>query len=928
MKKLFTFLFLVYVSIFNIYADIAPDTVLTPDPAITIGKLPNGLTYYIRPNSYPENQVYLRLVVKSGSVMEDDDQLGLAHFFEHMTFNGTDKYPENQIIDFLEKSGIQFGPDLNAYTTFDHTVFMLNIPADKPELIDQSVEILSQWAGHVKLEKKDIDDERGVVIEEWRRSQGAEERLRNFEVKTLLEGSRFAVRDPIGKVEILETFDREQIVRYYKEWYTPDRMAVMVIGDVDAAAVKGSIEKYFSGLKNNPAQRSIDMTIPIDAGTRAGVMTDPEATENQFDLYIKVPFKQAFTAGEYGKNIVRTLFCNMLSDRYDQLRRGQNPPFMSAGVSFAHLFSSASYYHLGARLKDGGVKEGIEAACAEIARVAQHGFTEAELERAKAEVFSLVETLYNERDKSHSSSLINEYTRNFMEDESIPGIATEYDIYCQYMPQITLEEVNSFVQIFLKTDGRVLVATGKPKDFGPMDGNQLQGLVDAALVSKQDPYKDVAVQDSLVSSLPAAGKVKSAKTDKKTGLTTVKLSNGAKMLLYPTTYKNDQILISAISAGGSSLVSDSQWASANVACAIVNNSGLGSFSKVELDQMLKGKNVSINPYIETYSEGFTGKSTKKDLETAFQLLYLYFTAPRFEQEAYDSYMTRLETAVKNQEASPDTAFIKAVKELMTQNHKRGRIMDMEVYSEINFQAAQDVFKARFADPGDFTFILVGNIEIETAKKLGETYIASIPSRGTKEMWKDVGLRIPEGKAEAAVHKGTDFRSQVIKIMKGNFRYNQKENMYLDALAYILNNRLLEVIREELGGTYTISAYPSTTPIPASQYMVNIIYGCSPLRVQELDEAVIAEINKLKEDIPQAELDKYKATRLTDYGKEIKENSWYLSQLTDCAFYNQRFTAKDNLPKVLDKLTAKTLKKKAAKYFDTENTINVTLYPEQ
>ena len=278
MKKLFTILFLVYISIFTIYADIAPDTVLTPDSAITLGKLPNGLTYYIRPNGYPENQVFLRLVVKSGSVMEDDDQLGLAHFFEHMAFNGTEKYPAHQVIDFLEKNGIQFGADLNAYTTYDRTVFMLEIPSGKPQLVDQSIEILSQWAAYVKLEPKDIDDERGVVIEEWRRNLGAEERLHEFMLEKLLKDSRFEKRNPIGKVEILETFKRDQLLRYYKEWYTPDRMAVMVIGDIDPKAVKSSIEKYFAPLKNNPAQRTADMTVPIYPGTVTGVMTDPEAT--------------------------------------------------------------------------------------------------------------------------------------------------------------------------------------------------------------------------------------------------------------------------------------------------------------------------------------------------------------------------------------------------------------------------------------------------------------------------------------------------------------------------------------------------------------------------------------------------------------------------------------------------------------------------
>lgn len=928
MKKFITFLFLVFISIFTIHAEIAPDTVLVPDSAITLGKLPNGLTYYIRPNGYPENQVFLRLVVKTGSVMEDDDQLGLAHFFEHMAFNGTEKYPENQVIDFLEKNGIKFGPEINAHTSYDETVFKLNIPADNPQLVDQCIEILSQWAAYVKLDQQDIDDERGVIIEELRMRQGPEFRFHVYFIEKLMEDSRFAVRNPDGKVEIIETFTRDQLVRYYKEWYTPDRMAVMVIGDVKADAVKNSIEKYFSTLKNNPDQRIIDMTVPIKAGTTAGVMTDPEATENQFDMFIKVPFRQDKVAGDYRNTIIRTLFCNMLSDRFDQLKRGKNPPFMSAGVGYNNLFKSANYYNLSVNLKDDGVKEGIESACSEIARVAQHGFTQTELDRAKAEIFSFVESLYNEQDKISSINLINEYTRNFLEDECIPGIATEYKLYCQYLPQIQLEDVNSFVQNYLKKDGRVLIATGKPQSFGDLTDSSLQSLVDAALVSKQDPYVYLSLQESLINELPAAGKIRSDRTDKKNGLTTLKLSNGAKVLLYPTTFKNDQILISAISEGGSSLVSDSQWASSAIACALVNNSGLGSFSRVELDQMLKGKNVAVSPFIETYSEGFTGSSTKKDLETAFQLIHLYFTAPRFDQEAYNSYMTRLETAVKNQESSPDTAFVKALKELVTQHHPRGRIMDMDVYKEISFQDAQDVYKARFADPGDFTFIFVGNIDLDKAKEYASTYLASIPSKGTKERWKDVGLRLPAGKATASVYKGTDFRSQILTIMKGNFRYTVKENLYIDALAYFLDLRLLEVIREQLGGTYTISAYPSTTSMPVQQYMINIIYGCSPLRVEELMDTVTAEIKKLKEDIPQEYLDKYKATRLAEYNKGIKENSWYLSQLTDCAYYGQRFSTKPDFPKQLDKLNLKTLKKKAAKYLDTDKTLNVILYPEQ
>ena len=927
MKKLVIFLSLFFLTIFAIYAEISPDQVLTPDPEIELGQLDNGLTYYIRPNKYPENEVYLRLVVKAGSLMEDDDQQGLAHFLEHMAFNGTEKYSENQVISFLEKNGIKFGPDLNAYTTYDHTAFMLNIPADNPKLLDQSIEILSQWAGYMKLDPKEIDSERGVVIEEWRRSQGADERFYNFEVEHL-EGGRYAKRNPIGKVDILETFTRDQILRFYKEWYTPDRMAVMVIGDVDAKAIKSSIEKYFAPLKNNGKKHTIDMSSPITAGTYSGIMTDPEATFNQFTMNIKIPFSQGKTASEYRESILRALFCNMFSDRLDQIKREQEPPFLNSAAGFSHIFSAASTYFLHITLNDEKVEEGIARGGAEIARIAQHGFTQSELERAKAELFSFIETTYNERDKTHSSSLINEYTRNFMQDECIPGIAVEYEIYRKYLPQIQLEEVNSFAKYYLAKDGRYLIATGKPQSFSSLTEAKVQSIFDAAIASKQEPYKEIAVSDNLVENLPAAGKVKSAKTDKKTNLTTLKLSNGAKVLILPTDYKNDQILISAISEGGSSLVSDSQWASSLISCALVGNSGLGRFPKVELDQMLKGKNVAVSPFIETYSEGFTGSSNKKDLETAFQLIHLYFTAPRFDQEAYDSYMKRLETAVKSQEADPDSAFIKAIKELITQNHNRGRYMDMELLSEISLKDAQDVYRARFADPGDFTFIFVGNVDIEKAKELCSLYIASIPSSGAKEKWKDVGLRIPEGRQQKDVYKGVDFRSQVITILDGNIRYNAKELLNLEAVAYFLNQRLLEVIREKLGGTYTIQAYPSTTPIPVSQYMLNIIYSCSPLRVDELMAAVNAEIENLKKEIPQDYLDQFKAIQLNEYNKSIKNNSWYLSQLTDCAFYGGRFSIDTSFPDKLEKLSIKALRKKCVKYLDTKNMLTAVLYPEK
>lgn len=893
---------------------------LKPDSSIRIGELENGLSYYIKDNSFPENQTFLRLVVASGSIDENENQLGLAHFMEHMAFNGTEKYPGNRIIDFLEKSGVRFGPDLNAYTSYDRTVYMINFPTSDMNTIEQGIEILAEWAGRISMEQKEIDKERGVVLEELRRGKGAGERISRFHTENLLKGSIFVDRDPIGKAEILKNFKREELVSFYTDRYRPELMAVIAVGQFDTELIEKEIREKFSYLKRGKPLKIADKSVPIGKDPVAAVYADKEAEATEFTVYYRIPHENVTTEQQYRASIVKALFSNMLTNRYEELKSSKNPPFISAYSGFGSMFDTMSFCTVAATLKNDSVISGIDAVTAELARVIRHGFTQGELQRSKAELMSLMETAYNEREKTHSSSLVAEYTRNFLDNETIPGIEKEYMIYKKSLPEITLEEVNSLRPVFGQKEGLMVLLTGTEKTLEGTDDKILMKTFEKGISSEPAPYVDSAPDSIVIDNMPEPGKTKKIRHDRKNDVTTLKLSNGSEVIIKSTDFRNDQILFSASSFGGSSLVSDKDWASSMVACAVAVNSGLGSYGKTELDKVLMGKNISLSPYIEDYSEGFSGHSSVRDLETVFQLIHLYFTAPRFDRTAYDSYMTRLENAVKNMENTPDKIFSDAFRKALYEGHFRGRQFDEKILEEISFEACSSVFRTRFADPGDFTFVFVGNTDAETVRELAEKYIASVGSVKKREKWADDGKRISDKGSSTEIYKGTDDKSQVLMLMKGDCRDSAKTRIEIDAVSYILDIRLREKIREEMGGTYSISAYPSFVQIPDSKYMIYIMFGCDPERTDELSKAVLEEIEKLKEAVPQEDLDKFKAARLAEYEKNLKENAYWLSVL-------EQESTDLNYEKLINRLKTGTLRKRAEKFFDTSDMLVLTLYPE-
>ncbi|MCQ2604644.1 MAG: insulinase family protein [Spirochaetia bacterium] len=926
MKKFISLMFVLLLALNCFGADMRLDQVLTPDPAVKIRTMKNGLTYYVKQNSYPEKNVSLRLVVRSGSLMENSNQLGLAHFMEHMAFNGTELYPGNSAVDAMEKMGIQFGADVNAYTTYDRTVFMINLPDNSPETIDRGIEILAQFGGKALLDAGEIEKERKVVIEEWRRGKGAAERLRHFETDMLLADSRFVERDPIGSIDVLESFTRDDLVSYYKTWFRPDLMAVVASGDFNARMVEKSIKKHFSYMRSEGPVPAVDKSIPDTKGTVAGVFSDIELPSVEYNFYVKAPVFPQKTVADYRDGLIRTLYLNMLSDRYDELLRKGGQSFSFAGAGFAELFSSKSLFAVTSTLNEDSIEKGIADVVAEIARAGQHGFTQGELDRAKAELMSYMEMAYNERDKTDSNSYADEYIRNFADGEAIPGIETEFAIYGRFLPGITLAQVNAVGEYFMDPDNHVILLSGCNKDdlVYPEPADVIK-LTNTVLAAPQTPYDDGNTAASLLdrdSLVP--GTVVSVVENTELGITRIKLSNGASVILKPTDFKNDQIVYSAVSMGGNSLVSDSQWPSSLVACSVMANSGLGKLSRTELDKYLKGRNVSVVPYIEDFSEGFTGASTGQDLETAFQMMHLYFTSPVCSREGYDSYMSRMESFLKNQEVVPDVVFAREIRTAMTQGALRGRYLDADMLKDISMEDAEAVFRQRFNDPCDFTFIFTGSFDVQKVTELSCLYLGSIGGEAAPETWKDNGVRYHHADSRLDVQCGNDAKTSVMYVMNGSYDYSDEENMAIDALCEMLNMRLRETIREDMGGTYGISAFPSYSQYPVPEYIVNIYFTCDPDRQTELENAVVAEIEKLKHEIPQEYLDKYKAAAIPAFRKDLRENSFWLSAITDSIYNGGDVMLPAEFERIVTELDCTVLAEKAARYFDTASALTATM----
>ena len=900
------------------------------DAKIRIGKLENGLTYYIRKNSKPENRVEMRLVVKAGSVLEDEDQLGLAHFVEHMAFNGTKNFAKNDLVHYMQSVGVQFGPEVNASTSFNETMYMLTLPTDSAHIVEKGFLVMEDWAHNLTFDGGEIDKERGIIVEEWRLTQGLSQRLMDKLYPALFEGSQYASRLPIGKKDIIEGAPHNTIKKFYTDWYRPDLMAFVVVGDLDPDAVEKAIRDHFSGLKNpaNPRPRN-SIPVPDQPGTRVLVFSDKEMPVVQIALINQVNPDKEVLQKDYRKMLAYQIVTGMLTQRLNELREQADPPVVGAQAAYGSIVPEKSLFQLMAMVPEKGIERGIETLITESERAVRYGFTEGELSRQKKEFLAMMENAYNERDKTLSASLAAEYLRNFLTDEPIPGIEFEYDFARKFLDGITLDEVNDILRKNLTQDNRLVFVLAPQKDEIQLpDEASVLKSVELATNSEIAPYQDKMAGSQLMSEKPKKGRILLTKKNENLGVVEMKLSNGARVILKPTDFKNDEVLFSAYSPGGYSVYGMADHQSAYYADDIVNECGFADYSSSDITKLLAGKNVSVSPYISDYYEGVTGSSSPRDLESMFQMTYQYLTTPRKDSAMFESLMSLQKEYFKNAISSPEAYFGDQFIRAKTQNNPMADVIPTEnELAQVNLSRIYEIYDERFDDVSDFTFFLIGSFKTDSVKPFIENYLASLPSKKREESWKDMGIRPPAKKTDKAVYKGKDPKSRVGIYFETVTPYDPMEDHVFESLGQLLSIRYIDVIREELSGAYTVSASCDLVKIPYSHMALNIMIPCSPENTNALTKAAFNEIRKIqKEGVTAEDLVKVKEAQRRELERNLKENGYWLGSLTSAYMYDDP----GSITQAADRINALTSEKlqEAAGKINLKKYVRVVLYPEK
>lgn len=908
---------------FQSYSELLPT-----DPNVKIGKLSNGITYYIRENKKPEKHVELRIVFKVGAILEDDDQNGLAHFTEHMMFNGTKHFPKNELLEVLRNSGIRFGADINASTGHDATFYMLPVPSDRDSLLETCFQILQDWACFANMNAEDIDNERGVIIAEWRQRNTAQSRLFETHFSKILQGSKYAKRNVIGDTNLLKTFPYNAIRRFYKDWYRPDLMSVIVVGDLPNEKALELINKYFAQIDPpiNPKLRET-FSVPDNKEPIVSIATDKEMPMGMALVVYKKPEQKIKTVGDFKNYIKRELYDNMFNKRLSEVSRKPKPPFLRASGGYGNFISNINAYTLQVVCKPDGMKDALEALYTEVYRCLKHGFTQSELDRAKNDYLTNMEKAYKEKDKTESIMYADEYMRNFLDEEFIPGIDYEYAASRKLIHEITLAEVNNLSKEYVTSENLVIAISGseKDKDKLPTESEVLQ-LIDNISKKEIPAYIDQASNKPLFNKNIKEGNIIKQEKIDELGITKLVLSNGVQVYLKPTDFQNDEILFAAFSPGGNSLIEDKNYLSALYAETIIDNSGIADFSIDELIKLLSGKNVDVNPSINNLYEGISGRSTIKDSETMFQLLHLYFTDPRKDKGAFESLMTKFIDRIRNDSLNPEKSFRDTLNVTLSQYHFRSKPITEEMIKQVDLDKAFEFYKDRFADASDFTFVFIGNFDVDKLKPFINKYIASLPAKNRKENWKDLGIRLPKGKIEKTIIKGTHDRAHVRLVFSGNFDWQYENRYKLNSLVDILRNKILDIVREEKSGIYSPGVFSNVVKYPTSEYQIHVDFVCEPKRVDELVQTVNDIVQNMKNDISDEDVKKIVEAQKIQYEKNLKDNNYWLGYLYSTLTNNDNILNTLHYLDMVNSLTKEDMKSAAKNYFN-ENYIRLVLYPE-
>lgn len=914
-----------------------PDLKALPiDPKVTMGTLSNGLTYYIRPNGKPEKKVELRLALNVGSILENDDQQGLAHFMEHMNFNGTKNYPKNELVDFLQSIGVQFGADLNAHTSFDETLYILPIPTDKPGNLEKGFQVLGDWAHNANLAEEDIDAERGVVLEESRGSKGAQDRMARKYLPKLLANSRYADRLPIGKDDILKSFKYQTLRDFYNDWYRPDLMAVAVVGDITVEEAKALIEKYFGSIENpSQARERKEYVIEPYGAASAMVVTDKEATNYLFQLQLSArKAKTQVMVEDYRGKLVEQIFNQLLNKRFQELSQSATPPFVAAyGYNGSFIRGYENFSLIVVPSTD--IPTGINAAIAELVKAEQFGFQAAELELVKKQLMSSIEKSYNERNTTESAKLVEEYVRNFLDKEPIPGIEKEYSYFQEMLPSITLEEVNVLTKKWLNQEAFseyfTLITGPDSRQMKVPTDMELKEIVTNALQQKVTANAEKVVADKLLDQEPKAGKIVSENKDAELGTTTYTLSNGVLVTIKPTDFKSDEIILTAVKKGGTSNYAASDKSNVSFISPVIEAMGYGQFTPTALTDALSGKTVSLAPQMSDISNGLKGSAAVGDVKSLTELIYLQLTQPRKDEGLFQGFITNMNMQLQFLGANPQMAFIDTLGKSLYDNDPLRPIMVPTAadIQKIDMDRVLEIYKNEFGNADGFHFFIVGNVAEATIKPLLEQYIASLPVKGTPPAFKDNGLRPVSGNHRLDFYKGSEAQSLIMAQYYGTTDFSESLALKANMLAEVLNIIVIEEMREKMSAIYSGGMGASLERDPYANYTFQLYLPCGPESVAPLLQEMEKEITNLKTtEVDAKNLDKVKLAIIEQRKEAIKTNNYWSAKLEQLLFWKydkQRFL---NTEQLINQVTAADLKDAANLLFDGKNTFIGVLYPEK
>lgn len=920
-----------------------PMQVLPVDKDVRIGKLDNGLTYYIRHNALPEKRAEFYIAQKVGSILEEPQQRGLAHFLEHMAFNGTTNFPDDEkglgIIPWCETKGIKFGTNLNAYTSVDQTVYNIsNVPTENINVVDSCLLILHDWSNAINLADKEIDKERGVIREEWRSRNSGMQRIMTNALSTMYPDSKYADCMPIGSLDVINNFPYQDIRDYYAKWYRPDLQGIIIVGDINVDEIEAKLKSVFADVKApvNPAERTY-YPVADNQEPLIYIGTDKEVKTPSFNIFYKheaTPDSTKNTINYYATQYMLNMAITMLNNRFGELIQTAEPPFTSASAGFGGYFlaKTKDAFTLSGSSKLDGIELAMKTVLQEAERARRFGFTATEYERARANYLQAIETAYNERDKRKSGSFTDEYVSSFLDNEPIPGLEYECAIMKQLAPQVSVEVINQLMGQLLTDNNQVVLMAGPEKEgMKYPTKEEIAAWLKETKTLDVKPYEDKVSNEPLLSEEPKGGTIVSEQSGEIYGSTKLVLSNGVTVYIKPTDFKADQILMQGISFGGTSLFPDNEILDISQINSVATVGGLGKFNKVELSKALAGKRASVGTSVSSLTEAVSGSCPPRDFETMMQLTYLSFTAPRKDDEAFESYKNRLKAALQNKDANPMKAFQDTVSHVLYGNHPRMLDLKEEMVDNINYDRIIEMYMDRFKDASDFKFYFVGNINIEEAKPLIAKYLGGLPAINRKETFRDTKMNIRKGehKTEFAKKQETPMAT-ILFLFSGKCKYDLRNNITLSFLEQALNMVYTAEIREKEGGTYGVSCDGSLSQYPKEELTLQISFQTDPdpVKKEKLANIVTEQLYKMAKEGPSEEhLQKIKEYMLKNYKDAQKENSYWLSNLN--AYFYTGIDSTKGYEELINNMTAKDIKVFLDKLLKQKNEIQVIMtVPEE